>query len=90
MATKSKKEPSFEQGLERLEAIADAMESGELALEELLKLYEEGIKLSSALNDKLETAKARMQEVRAAKDGALALKDTDMVSQMSLLDQVDE
>ena len=41
-----KKTPSFEEGLERLEAIAGQMERGELPLDELLKLYEEGMKLS--------------------------------------------
>lgn len=90
MAARTRKEPSFEEGLGRLEAIADAMEQNALPLEQLLKLYEEGMKLSETLTAKLDAAGARMQEVRAGKDGAPVLKATDIVSQMSLLDQADE
>lgn len=91
MAAKgSKKELTFEQGLERLEGIAEQMEQGQLPLEELLKLYEEGMALSEALSKKLDAAKARMQEVRAGKDGAPEVVQTDVVSQTSMLDGIEE
>lgn len=81
-----KKTPSFEEGLERLEMIAGQMERGELPLDELLKLYEEGMKLSADLNQKLEAASSRMLEVRIGKDGEAQVEESDVAQQQSLLD----
>ncbi len=81
-----KKTPSFEEGLERLEAIAGQMERGELPLDELLKLYEEGMKLSAELNQKLEAAGNRMMEVSIGKDGEAQIRESDVARQQSLLD----
>lgn len=68
MAAK-KKALSFEDGLKRLEAIAGQMEQGELPLDELLSLYEEGLKLSGELTQKLDAAEGRMMEVRQGHNG---------------------
>ena len=81
-----KKTPSFEEGLERLDLIAGQMERGELPLDELLKLYEEGIKLSNELNQKLDAANCRMLEVRIGKDGAPVIEESTVTQQQSLLD----
>lgn len=81
-----KKTPSFEEGLERLELIAGQMERGELPLDELLKLYEEGMKLSAELNQKLEAAGNRMMEIRTGKDGEIVVEDSTVTQQQSLLD----
>lgn len=81
-----KKTPSFEEGLERLELIAGQMERGELPLDELLKLYEEGMKLSNELNQKLEAASNRMMEVRIGKDGEPVIEESSVTQQQSLLD----
>lgn len=89
-ARSAKKELTFEQGLERLEGIAQQMEQGQLPLEELLKLYEEGAMLSENLSKKLDAAKARMQEVRADKDGVPEMVETEVVSQTSMLDGMEE
>jgi exodeoxyribonuclease VII small subunit len=40
--------PSFEDSLKKLESIVDQLEKGDLALEESLKLFEEGVGLSAA------------------------------------------
>lgn len=82
-----KKTPTFEEGLERLEAIASQMERGELSLDELLKLYEDGMKLSAELTQKLDEANGRMQEVRMNILGEAEITQTDVVSQQSLLDE---
>lgn len=81
-----KKTLSFEEGLERLETIASQMERGELPLDELLKLYEEGTKLSAELNQKLEAATNRMLEVRVTRDGEIKLEESNVAHQESLLD----
>lgn len=83
----SKKTMTFESGLERLESIADAMESGERPLDELLKLYEEGMKLAEDLAGKLEQAKGRMYEVHAAADGMPVAAPADLVQQTSMMDE---
>ena len=81
-----KKTPSFEEGLERLEAIASQMERGELPLDELLKLYEEGMKLSNELTQKLDAASSRMMEVRLERNGEVTVQESDVAQQQSLLD----
>ena len=85
MASK-KKAPSFEEGLERLENIAEQMERGELPLDEVLKLYEEGIKLSGELNLKLEAAGAKMMEVRSGHDGEPVVQPSEVAQQQSMLE----
>ncbi len=47
------KEINFESALKRLEEIAVKMEEGKLPLDESVKLYEEGVKLSKYCNWKL-------------------------------------
>ena len=48
-------ERSFEENLERLKEIVRNLQSGELTLDESLKAFEEGIKLSKSLEDKLKS-----------------------------------
>ena len=53
----SKKESTFEEALTRLEEIVRAMERGDVALEESMKLFEEGtglVQKCSKLLDKAE------------------------------------
>jgi len=44
---------SFEENLERLKELVRQLQEGELSLDESLKVFEEGIKLSRILEDKL-------------------------------------
>ena len=53
--------PSFEQALQQLEQIVQKLEKGELPLEDSLKLYEEGIRLSRLCHGKLEEAEGRIE-----------------------------
>ena len=88
-ARKTSKAMSFEEGLSRLEAIAEEMERGEKPLDDLLKLYEEGVRLSNELTRKLEAAEERMQEVVSGVDGKPQAVPTDVVEQGNLFDQLD-
>lgn len=85
-AKKAAKNLTFEQGLERLEGMAAQMEKSDLPLDELLRLYEEGVKLSEELTRKLDEINGRMQEVQAGKNTVV---QTDVVKQESLLDAMD-
>lgn len=51
----------FEDALRRLEEIVRKMETGELALEESLKAFEEGIRLSRLCAKKLDEAERRVE-----------------------------
>ena len=53
----------FEKKLNRLEDIVQKMEKGELALEESLKLFEEGIKLSRDCNSQLNEAEVKVKKL---------------------------
>lgn len=59
---------SFEKRLERLKAVVDALERGDLPLEQALALYKEGLGLSGELGRQLEAAK---NEVKLVQDGLL-------------------
>lgn len=53
----------FEKDLERLETIVSRLESGELKLEESLKFFEEGLKLSRLCQERLNAAEKRLKEL---------------------------
>ena len=55
------KELTFEEALSRLEEIVRALESGQSKLEDSLALYEEGIRLSRACNEKLDSAEQKIK-----------------------------
>jgi exodeoxyribonuclease VII small subunit len=54
---------SFEAALRQLEEIVQRLEKGELPLEESLRLYEEGIRLSRYCHAKLEEAEGRIEQL---------------------------
>ena len=68
---KAKKEPGFEQSLERLEEIVDQLEGEELDLEQSLALFEEGVKLAQACNQRLDEAEKKVAILLKNSEGAL-------------------
>lgn len=85
-AKKPQEEPAFETELARLEAIADRLETGALPLDQLMNGYEEGMVLAEKLQKQLERTRARLNEVKAGKDGTPSVKPSEIASQASLLD----
>jgi len=63
MAEKKTTETTFESAVERLEQIVEAMEGGELPLEEMLERYEEGTRLVKLCSEKLAAAEKRIETV---------------------------
>ncbi len=53
--------PKFEECLQRLEKIVNDLEKGDLPLESALKLFEEGIQLSSSCRKELEAAEGKVE-----------------------------
>lgn len=54
------KTESFEEALERLEEIVQKMEGGDLALEDSLRLFEEGVRLTRVCSRKLDEAEKKI------------------------------
>ena len=55
--------PKFEDALEQLEKLVEELEGGELDLDEALKRFEKGVKLSSQLNASLEEANRKVEKL---------------------------
>ncbi len=62
-------EKKFEDALARLEEIVRELESGDLPLEQSLKMFEEGIKLSRICHKRLEDAERRVEILLKDKAG---------------------
>ena len=65
--------PPFEVALKQLEEIVQRLEKGELSLEDSLKLYEEGIRLSRLCHAKLDEAEGRIEQLLKNARGELVL-----------------
>lgn len=61
----AKSEPTFEDDLDALDAVVEALEGGELGLDESLKRFEEGVALARKLRARLDAAEGRVQELLA-------------------------
>lgn len=64
-------ELKFEKALERLEKIVEDLESGNMPLEDALKKYEEGVKLSRLCTQKLSQAESKIEILTRTLNGAL-------------------
>ncbi len=64
-------EIKFEKALERLEKIVEELETGNISLDEALKKYEEGIRLSRACQKKLSEAEKKIEILTRSLDGTL-------------------
>lgn len=69
------KQLNFEASLARLEEILRALESGDASLDEMLKLYEEGVGLIRFCNEKLESAEQSVKMLQLQPDGSVGLTD---------------
>ncbi len=67
-------EKKFEAALERLEEIVLELEKGDLPLEQSLKLFEEGIKLSRVCTKRLEDAERRVEILLKDKAGNMVAR----------------
>lgn len=62
-------QPSFDDGLDRLEALVQQLESGNLSLEDALARFEEGVQLSQALQQQLAEAQRKVEVLKAGLGG---------------------
>lgn len=65
----------FEKKLDRLESIVEKMESGELSLDDSLKMFEEGIKLSRDCHAQLDEAEQKVRLLLEVDEGGEAVTE---------------
>ena len=65
----NQKNKTFEENMERLEQIVRAMEKGDVALEESLKLFQEGTSLVQACTKLLDEAELQVTKITAGTNG---------------------
>jgi len=66
MSATPETQPSFEAAFAELQAVIDQLENTELPLEEALRLYEEGKRLSALCGSILESAQLRVTALNEA------------------------
>ena len=60
---------SFEEALHALETIVDRLETGDVALEESIEIYQRGSQLRAFCEEKLKSAQARIEKITGAGAG---------------------
>jgi exodeoxyribonuclease VII small subunit len=63
--------PKFEDSLKQLETIVAQLEKGDLPLEDSIRLFEEGIRLSAVCKEELEAAEGKVQILLKQRDGSM-------------------
>ena len=58
------KENNFEANLKKLEVIVDKLESGDIGLEESVKLYEDGMKIKKICDKKLKDIEMQIKKIK--------------------------
>ena len=71
-----KNEITFEQAMTRLEQIVRALEGGNVPLEDLISLFDEGTKLVKLCTERLDKAEEKVRLLQM-KDGALTDEEFD-------------
>jgi exodeoxyribonuclease VII small subunit len=68
----------FEKQLTQLESVVEKLERGDLTLDESVRLFEEGMKLSQACKAELEQAEGRIQVLVEGKGGAMQVAEMEL------------
>ena len=58
------KQNNFEETLNKLEAIVDQLESGDVDLEKSVQLYEEGMRLKKICEEKLKNVEMQIKKIK--------------------------
>ncbi|MEG9437508.1 exodeoxyribonuclease VII small subunit [Edaphobacter sp. HDX4] len=77
----------FERKLTDLEAVVERLEQGDLPLEESVRLFEEGMKLSESCKQELEAAEGRIQVLMSQGGGKMKAQDLEIQSDDEVSDE---
>jgi exodeoxyribonuclease VII small subunit len=69
---------SFEEQLTALESVVERLERGDLSLEDSVRLFEEGMKLSDACKKELEAAEGKIQLLVERGSGGMKMVEMDL------------
>ncbi|MBL0211403.1 MAG: exodeoxyribonuclease VII small subunit [Holophagaceae bacterium] len=70
--------PSFDDGLDRLEALVQQLEAGSLSLEDALSKFEEGVGLCKTLQEQLNEAQRRVEVLKRGLGGEYRAETLDV------------
>ena len=62
---------TFEESLKKLEGIVSQLERGDLPLEDSIKMFEEGMRLSASCKQELDSAESKVQILLKQRDGSM-------------------
>ena len=65
---------TFEASLKELETIVKRLEEGDMPLDESLKLFETGVRLSRECRERLNNAERRIEVLMKEADGSISLE----------------
>jgi len=71
-AAETQRKGDFEKSLARLEEVVKRLESPDLSLDEAMKLFEEGVRLSRECQMQLEEAEGRVEILLKKADGKIS------------------
>ncbi|MFP5229965.1 MAG: exodeoxyribonuclease VII small subunit [Acidobacteriota bacterium] len=71
---------SFEESLNKLEEIVAKLERGDLTLEDSVKLFEEGTRLSAECRKQLEEAEGKVEMLVKQRDGSMKREPFNSIS----------
>ena len=71
----------FEERLTQLESVVAKLERGELSLEDSVRLFEEGVKLSDACKTELEKAEGRVHVLVEGRNGKIQAAEINLDEQ---------
>jgi exodeoxyribonuclease VII small subunit len=69
---------NFEEQLKALESVVERLEQGDIPLEESVKLFEQGLKLSNACKKELEAAEGKIEILVKQSNGEMKTADFDL------------
>ena len=75
--SKQENNRDFETSLKKLENIVSDLENGDLPLEESIKTFEDGVKLTKHCQNLLSKAELKIQKLVESKDGSIDLETFD-------------
>jgi exodeoxyribonuclease VII small subunit len=80
----------FEEHLTKLETVVEKLERGDLTLDESVRLFEEGMKLSQACKAELEQAEGRIQVLVETRGGKMQAAEMEVENEEARVDEEED
>jgi exodeoxyribonuclease VII small subunit len=80
----------FEEHLTKLETVVEKLERGDLTLDESVRLFEEGMKLSQACKAELDQAEGRIQVLVETRGGKMQAAEMEVENEEARVDEEED